>query len=97
MIIKEYNKIKQKQVDKVLVRIDVAKRTDLEEALGNLFDYGYDMGFIDKESGAIVRLKNKQAVDAVLCAFLYFYINATESASKLQIIAELHSKLMEVK
>ncbi len=45
--------------------------------------------------GGEVRLKNKQEVDAVLCAFLYFHNNAAESNYKLKIIAELHSKLME--
>jgi len=48
------------------------------------------------ESGIIMRLKNKQEIDAVLCAFLYFYNNATGDNYKLKTIAELHSELMEI-
>ena len=49
---------------------------------------------MDKKYGVLLRLKNKQKVDAVLCAFLYFYNNAAESPDKLKLIAELHSELM---
>lgn len=44
----EYNRIRQKQVDKVLVRNDIVRSKELEEALGGLFDYGYDIGFIER-------------------------------------------------
>ena len=49
----------------------------------------------DKEYSVLLRLKNKQEVDATLCAFLYFYNNATGNNNKLKIIAELHSELMK--
>lgn len=45
----KYDRIRQKQVDNVLIQNYVVESKELEEGLKNLFDYGYDIGFIDRK------------------------------------------------